>query len=63
MDLSRLRWQVAELKGWPDKIGEIAGHGDFRTGLVQRFTLTPEWARRATRVAVWMEAASAANAP
>ena len=63
VDLSRLRWQVAELKGWPDKIGEIAGHGDFRTGLVQRFTLTPEWARRATRVAVWMEAASAVNAP
>ncbi len=63
VDLSRLRWQVAELKGWPDKIGEIAGHGDFRTGLVQSFTLKPEWARRATRVAVWMEAAAAANAP
>ncbi len=55
VDLSRLRWQVAELKGWPDKIGEIAGQGDFRSGLVQTFTLTPEWARRATRVVVWVQ--------
>jgi len=55
VDLSRLRWQVAELKGWPDKIGEIAGQGDFRNGLVQTFTLTPEWARRATRVMVWVK--------
>lgn len=55
LDLSRLRWRVSELKGWPDKIGEIAGQGDFRTGLVQTFTLTPEWARRGTQVAVWVE--------
>jgi hypothetical protein len=55
LDLSRLRWEVAELKGWPDKVGEIAGRGDFRSGLVQNFTLTPEWARRATRIAVWVQ--------
>lgn len=54
-DLSRLRWRVAELKSWPDKIGEIAGHGDFRSGLVQTMTLTPEWTRRATVVTVWLE--------
>lgn len=48
-DLSRLRWRVAELKGYPDKIGEIAGQGDFRSGLVQTFKFTPEWARKATQ--------------
>ena len=54
-DLSRLRWRVAELKGYPDKIGEIAGQGDFRSGLVQTFKFTPEWARKATQVLVWVE--------
>ncbi len=54
-DLSKLRWQVFELLGYPDKRGEVIGEGDFHTGLVQSFTLTPEWTRKATGVVVWVK--------
>jgi hypothetical protein len=54
-DLSRLRWRVAELKGFPDKLGETAAEGDFRTGLVQTATLAPEWMKKALHVNVWIE--------
>ena len=52
VDLSKLRWQVAELLGWPDKIGKVLQSGDFRTGLVQEVVSPPEDARKATRVSI-----------
>lgn len=51
VDLSLLRWSVRELKGLDD-FGAVVGEGDFRSGLVQTFTLTPEWVRKATAVIV-----------
>ncbi len=56
VDLSRLRWRVMEVIGWPDKFGKLVGEGDFRSGLVQQFVLPPEWTRKATSVVVFMEA-------
>jgi hypothetical protein len=53
VDLSRLRWMVAEMKGSPDDLGEVVNAGDFRTGLVQSATIPAEWIRKATSVFVW----------
>ena len=55
VDLSRLRWQLAELKGWPNSIGDIAAQGNFATGLEQKHVLSGEWTRKATLVRVWVE--------
>lgn len=55
VNLSRLRWRVMELVGWPDQFGQQVGAGDFRGGLVQHFVLTPEWTRKATSVQVYMD--------
>jgi hypothetical protein len=54
VDLSRLRWMIAEIKKWPDDLGEVVTAGDFRTGLVQIGTIPSEWIRKATTVAVWV---------
>ena len=54
VDLSKLRWQVAEWIGWPDKLGKVLQSGDFRTGLVQEVVSPPEGARKATSVGVWV---------
>lgn len=54
VDLSRLRWMIAEMKKWPDELGEVVAAGDFRTGLVQEATIPPEWIRKATSVQVWV---------
>ncbi len=55
VDLSHLRWRVAEAIRWPDGIGEIAGEGDFSSGLVQTLTIPGEWwERRALRIEVWV---------
>jgi hypothetical protein len=54
VDLSRLRWMVAELKKWPDEPGDVVTAGDFRTGLVQTATIPVEWIRKATSVWVWV---------
>jgi hypothetical protein len=52
-DLGLLGWRIAELKKWPDEIGEIVGEGTFETGLVQTFTLSPEWMRKAKLVQIF----------
>jgi hypothetical protein len=52
-DLSRLRWIVAELKGWPDQLGEVLQAGDFATGLVQTVTIPGEWTKKGSYVNVW----------
>ena len=54
VDLAKLRWQVAELLGWPDKLGKVLQSGDFRTGLVQEVVSPPADARKATSVGVWV---------
>ena len=54
VDLSKLRWQVQEWIGWPDKLGKVLQSGDFRTGLVQEVVSPPEDARKATSVGVWV---------
>ena len=54
VDLSKLRWQVAEWIGWPDKLGKVLQSGNFRTGLVQEVVSPPEDARKATSVGVWI---------
>ncbi len=54
VDLSKLRWKVAEWIGWPDKLGKVLQSGDFRTGLVQEVVSPPEDARKATSVGVWV---------
>lgn len=56
VDLSRLRWDVVEALGiQPSKYGATIGEGDFRTGLVQTFTMPAEWTKKATSVRVWVE--------
>ncbi len=54
VDLSRVRWMIAEVKKWPDELGEMVAAGDFRSGLVQDATISPEWIRKATTVRVWV---------
>lgn len=54
VELSRLRWMIAEIKKWPDELGEVVTAGDFGTGLVQTATIPPEWIRKATTVQVWV---------
>ncbi len=54
VDLSRIRWMIAEVKKWPDDLGEVVAAGDFRNGLVQTATIPEEWIRKATTVAVWV---------
>jgi hypothetical protein len=54
VDLSKLRWQLAEMLGWPDKLGRILQSGDFRTGLVQEVISPPEDARKATQVSIFV---------
>ncbi|HEX8295566.1 MAG TPA: hypothetical protein VF593_04665 [Chthoniobacteraceae bacterium] len=53
VDLSGLRWMIAEMKGGPHEIGGVVNAGDFSTGLVQTATIPVEWIRQATSAWVW----------
>lgn len=54
-DLSRIRWKLSELKGWPNNFGAEIASGNFASGLVQTCEIPSEWARKATSVLVWTE--------
>lgn len=46
IDLRRMRWRVVEVIGYPDKYGQEIASGDFHSGLVQHYTLAPEWTKK-----------------
>jgi hypothetical protein len=52
-DLSKIRWIVAEMKKWPDVLGETMATGNFSTGLVQSVPITGKWVQKATLTYVW----------
>ena len=52
-DLSRIKWVVAEVIDFPDKLGAVMASGDFSSGLVQTVPISGEWMKKVTVAYVW----------
>jgi hypothetical protein len=52
-DLSRIKWVVAEVIDFPDKLGAVMASGDFSSGLVQMVPISGEWMKKFAVTYVW----------